>query len=93
MESLPPPTRPLHTFRFHYIDFPFESDIFEDGYKVNDGIYEFSLKDALIGVFDLQAFNDDEFCWSFATTDQTVVLAALKIGETFDVKLRNFSFR
>jgi len=55
---------------------------------IDDGIYEFAVKDAVLAVYDLQAFENDEFCWSFATTDQTVVLAALKIGETFDVKIK-----
>lgn len=86
--SQPPPTVPPHSFRFHYIDYPFPRDIFDDGYQINDGIYEFLLKDALIGVYDLHSFQDDEFCWSFATTDQTVILAALNVGETFDVKLK-----
>lgn len=86
--SLPPPTEPPHSFSFHYIDYPFRTGIFEDGCKINNGIYEFLLKDALIGVYDLHSFKDNEFCWSFATTDQTVVLAALNIGETFDLKLK-----
>lgn len=86
--SHPPPTMPPHSFTFHYIDYPFRTGIFEDAFKINNGIYEFLFKDALIGVYDLQSFQDDEFCWSFATTDQTVVLAAFNVGETFDVKLK-----
>jgi hypothetical protein len=86
--SMPPPTSRPNSFHFHYINYPFSKHIFEDGQKLNNGIYEFLLKDALIGVYDLQSFQDDEFCWSFATTDQAVILAALNIGETFDVKLK-----
>lgn len=102
LKSLPPnvaqivdalrPTVPPHSFSFHYVDYPFKKDLFDDEKMIDNGIYEFSVKDAVIGVYDLQAFQDNEFCWSFATTDQTIVLAALKIGETFDVKI-NRPFR
>lgn len=81
------PPRPANSFSFHYINYPFTEDIFEDGHKINDGIYEFLLKDAVIAVYDLHSFQNDEFCWSFATTHQTVVLSALNIGKMFDVKL------
>jgi len=83
-----PPTIPPTTFRFHYVNYPFENDLFDDGKMIDDGIYEFTVKDGVLGVYDLQAFSNDEFCWSFATTDQTIILAALKIGETFDVKIK-----
>ena len=86
--SMPPPTNPPNSFHFHYIDYPFSKGMFEDYHRINNGIYEFLLKDALIGVYDLHSFQDNEFCWSYATTDQTVILAALNIGETFDVKLK-----
>lgn len=84
----PLPTESPHSFRFHYVDYPFRKDVFENDCKISDGIYEFLFKDALLGVYDLQSFQDDEFCWSFATTDQTIVIAALNVGETFDVKLK-----
>jgi hypothetical protein len=83
-----PPTTPPTSFSFHYVDYPFIKDLFDDGKIINNGIYEFTVKDAVMGVYDLQAFENDEFCWSFATTDQTIILAALKIGETFDVKIK-----
>ncbi len=86
--AMPSPSNPPNSFQFHYIDYPFSKDLFEDDRKINNGIYEFTFKDALIGVYDLYSFQDDEFCWSFATTDQTVVLAALNVGETFDIKLK-----
>lgn len=82
------PTIPPVTFSFHYVDYPFEKDLFDNGKVINNGIYEFAVKDAVLGVYDLQTFSDSEFCWSLATTDQTIVLAALKIGETFDVKIK-----
>lgn len=88
VRSQPPPTVPPHSFSFHYIDHPFDKGIFKDGATIDNGIYEFSVKDAVVGVYDLQAFQDEEFCWSLAATDQTVVLAALEVGETFDVKLK-----
>lgn len=83
-----PPTVPPNTFSFHYVDYPFIKDLFDDGKIIDNGVYEFTVKDAVMGVYDLQAFENDEFCWSFATTDQTIVLAVLKIGETFDVKIK-----
>jgi hypothetical protein len=85
-KSLSPPTQPRHTFQFYYIDYPFDMSVFQDGATLNNGVYSFSVRDAVLGIYDLQAFSDDEFCWSYATTHQTVVLAALKIGETFDVR-------
>lgn len=88
IKTLPPPTNPPHSFSFHYIDYPFKQGIFDDGHEMDNGIYKFKTKDAVLGTYDLQAWKDDEFCWSFATTDQTMVLAALKIGETFDVKFK-----
>lgn len=82
------PTVPPASFSFHYVDYPFKKDLFDDGKLIDNRIYEFSVKDAVLAVYDLQAFQDNEFCWSFATTDQTIVLAALKIGDTFDVKIK-----
>jgi hypothetical protein len=79
------PTDPPHTFSFHYIDYPLDESFLEDGATVDSGIYEFTLRDAVISVFDLPAFQDDEFSWSFSTTRQIEVLAALRVGETFDV--------
>lgn len=80
------PTNPPHTFAFHYIDYPIDNDILEDNVLIDNGIYEFSMRDALIQTFDLQAFSNDEFCWSFATSDQLIVLTALDVGNSFDVK-------
>ena len=88
LKYMPPPTVPPHSFSFHYIDYPFKDELFDDDYELDNGIYTFKTKDAVLGTYDLQAFKDNDFCWSFATTDQTMVLAALKIGETFDVKLK-----
>ncbi len=86
--SSKPGTAPPTLFRFYYVDYPFPKDLFDDEKMINDGVYQFTVKDAVLGVYDLQAFKNDEFCWSFATTDQTLILAALKIGETFDVKIK-----
>lgn len=83
--GLPPPTEPPHAFSFHYIDSPLDDSMLDDGATINNGIYEFLVRDAVIGVFDLPAFQDDEFCWSFSSTSQINVLAAVKIGETIDV--------
>lgn len=88
VKSMPPPTVSPHSFHFHYIDHPFDNSIFRDGATLDNGVYSFEVKKAVLGIYDLQAFKEDEFCWSFATTHQTMVLAALKIGDTFDVKLK-----
>lgn len=89
VEIAGPPTIPPHSFAFHYIDYPVDDSTLEDNVLINDGIYEFSVRDALIQTFDLQTFSDDEFSWSFATTDQLIVLAALDIGNSFDVKFNS----
>lgn len=88
IRSNPPPTAPPNSFTLWDIDYPFDRKIFMDGATIDTGVYEFSVKDSLIGVYDMLTFQDDEFGWSLATTDQTVILAALNIGETFDVKLK-----
>jgi hypothetical protein len=79
------PTEPPHSFSFHYIDYPPDESLLEDGAIVDSGVYKFTMRDAVIGVFDLPALQDDEFSWSFSTTSQIDVLAALRVGETFDV--------
>lgn len=72
-------------FSFHYIDYPPDESLFADGATIDTGIYEFTVRDAVISIFDRPAFEADEFSWSFSTTSQVDVLAALRIGETFDV--------
>lgn len=79
------PTDPPHKFSFHYIDYPVDESLLKDGAIVDSGVYEFPLRDAVIGVFHLPALQDDEFSWSFSTTHQVEVLTALRVGETFDV--------
>lgn len=79
------PTSPPHKFSFHYINWPVDNRLLEDDATIDNGVYEFYFRDAVIGVFDLPAFQDDEFCWSFSSTCQIYVVVALKIGETFDV--------
>jgi hypothetical protein len=81
-----PPTEPPTGFTFHYNEAPFDRSLLQDGAVTNNGIYEFEVRDAVLGVFDLPAFQDDEFSWSFSSTSQIAVIAAVKIGETIDVE-------
>ncbi len=71
-----------------YISTPFPKKIFEDGYILKNGVYQRSLKDAVLDIYNLQSLKNDVFIWSFASTDQLFILAALRIGETFHLKLR-----
>ncbi len=64
------PTDPPHAFSFHYIDYPPNKSLLDDGATEDSGIYEFTVRDAVTGVFDLPALQDDEFSWSFSTTRQ-----------------------
>lgn len=73
------------SYSYHYIDYPPDEALFADGATIDTGIYEFTVRDAIIGVFDQPAFEGNDFYWSFPTTSQVDVLAALRIGETFDV--------
>lgn len=79
------PTEPPFKFSFHYIDFPPDEFLLENGATADSGVYEFTVRDAVIGVFDLPALESNEFSWSFSTTSQIDVLTALRVGETFDV--------
>lgn len=79
------PTEPPYSFSFHYMDYPLDDSLLKDGATVDNNVYEFTVRDALIGVFDLPALESNEFSWSFSTTSQIDVLTALRVGETFDV--------
>jgi hypothetical protein len=87
--ELGPPTDPPAKFAFHYLDAPVEKSLLEDGTTIDSGTYEFNVRDAVISVFDLPSFQDDEFSWSFSSSSWTDVLAAVKIGETLDVVFDN----
>jgi hypothetical protein len=81
-----PPSEPPTGFSFHYVEAPIDQDLLLDGAVIDNGVYEFEVRDAVLGVFDLPAFQDDEFSWSFSSTSQLAVLAAIKIGETLDIE-------
>ncbi|HLA37687.1 MAG TPA: hypothetical protein VJZ02_04385 [Candidatus Brocadiales bacterium] len=89
VKAIGQPTALPHKVSFHYIDYPVDDSILEDKVLIDNGIYEFYVKDAIVQTFDLQTFSNDEFCWSFATTDQLIVLAALNVGNSFDVKFNS----
>jgi hypothetical protein len=80
-----PPSKPPNTFSFHYVEAPIETPLLEDGAMIDSGVYEFSVRDAVLAVFDLPVLQDNEFCWSFSSTHWVDVLAAVKVGEALDV--------
>jgi hypothetical protein len=88
MQGIPitPPTSPPHKFTFDYLDLPLAPDLLEDGATVDNGIYEFSLRDAVLAVFVQPFYTNNEFCWAFSTTTQTDVVAAVRVGETLDIE-------
>jgi hypothetical protein len=55
------PTKPPSKFSFHYIPYPPDASLLEDGATLDNGIYKFAFRDAVIGVFDLPLLQDDEF--------------------------------
>jgi hypothetical protein len=77
---------PPNNLLFHYLDLPLDDLWLDDGAMLTIGAYEFLVRDAVIRVFDLLALWDDEFCWAFCSTSQIIVVAAVKIGETIDVR-------
>lgn len=81
----PKPTQPPHRFAFHFIDYPLDESLLDNGAIVDSGLHEFTVRDAVIGVFDMPALENNEFSWSFTATSQIEVLTALRVGETFDV--------
>ncbi len=82
-----PPSEPPTGFTFHYVEAPVDQCLLMDGAFIDNGIYEFEVRDAVLGVFDLPILSkDDEFSWSFSSTSQLAVLAAIKIGETLDIE-------
>jgi hypothetical protein len=85
-EALGPPTAEPGKFSFHYVAWPADQSLLTDQAVIDTGIYTFKVKDAVVGVFDLARWAHDEFSWSFSTNAQRDVLAALRIGQTFDVQ-------
>lgn len=83
--ELPPPSDPPKSFSFHYVEAPIDPGLLANGVSIDNKIYSFTVRDAILGVFDLQSFRDDEFSWSFSSTSQLAVLATIKIGETLDI--------
>lgn len=80
-------TEPPHRFSFHYLNFPLDPNLLEDEAVIDNGIYEFSVKDSVLAVFKQNFYEANEFCWAFSTPTQTDVVAALSIGETIDIAL------
>ena len=76
-----PPTN----FIPYYLDYPVHERQLDDRAMITTSTHGFLVRDAVVRVFDLLGWWNDEFCWSFSTTSQVTVLAAVKIGETIDV--------
>jgi hypothetical protein len=84
--ALGSPTVAPGAFSFHYVDWPADKALLQDDAFVDTGIYVFSVRDAVIGVFDLARWGHDQFCWAFASSAQRDVLAAVRVGQTLDVQ-------
>lgn len=82
------PSEPPNRFSFHYVESPIEGSLLEDGAAIGSGVYEFSVRDAVLGVFDQPVLENNEFYWSFSSSYCWVdILVATKIGETLDLVL------
>lgn len=81
-----PASEPPRRFTFHYVDSPFPPQYLEDAANIDTGVYRFLVRDGVLAVFDQPFSQINEFAWAFSTTTQTDVVAALKIGETMEVK-------
>lgn len=84
-EHLAPTDPHTRTTTFHYVDYPPSEALLEDGTTVDDGVYEFTFRDAVTSFFAQPIFEGSETTWSFSTTHQVEVVAALRIGETLEV--------
>lgn len=81
-----PPTQPPTSFSFHYLDFPLLPEQLKDDATLDNGVYQFSIRDGVLAVFEQPFSAINEFCWAFSTTAQIDVLAALRVGETLRVE-------
>jgi hypothetical protein len=87
VETHGPPTVTPNKFGFHYVPWPVDPSLLVDAATIDTGTYTFKVKDAVVGVFELARWAHQEFCWSFSSNSQRDILAALRIGQTFDVRL------
>ena len=74
---------------FHHISGPLDSDFLKDGKLITDGVRDFSVRNAVLNVFQLSDYSKDELSMSFVSQSQTDILVALKIGEVFYVELED----
>jgi hypothetical protein len=72
--------------QFHYVKWPVDPSLLTDDAVIDTGSYTIKVRDAVVGVFDLARWAHYDFCWSFSSNAQRDVLAALRIGQTFDVQ-------
>jgi hypothetical protein len=83
---VPQETNPPNRFSFHHFVYDQEQHPLNDDAEISDGIRTFKIKDGVLGAFETVAWPHFEFGWSFASSKIVDVLAAVKIGETLDVK-------
>lgn len=76
---------PVH-YSFHYIPQESVEDLLEDGAEISIDAYRFKIKDGILGVFETVALSASDFGWSFSSSRALDVLAAVKIGETINVR-------
>lgn len=76
------------TTSFHYMDYPPDGVLLKDGATAEGGGYEFVFRDAVMAIFDQPYSGPNEFAWWFSTTGMTEILAAVRVGETLDVRFK-----
>jgi len=67
------------------VDAPLPPEKLIDGATLCNGVYEYTVRDAVLGVFEQPFFADLSLCLAFSNPPQIDVLAALRIGQTMDV--------
>jgi len=83
---VPQRSHPPYAAGYHYLPFDDIHDYLEDDTEISDGIFTFKVKDGVLGTFEMVAMMHKEFSWSFASSKVVDVLAAVRIGETIEVK-------
>jgi hypothetical protein len=72
--------------QFEYVKWPVDPSLLTDDAAIDTGGYTFKVRDAVVGVFGLARWAHFDFCWSFSSNAQRDILAALRIGQTFDIQ-------
>jgi len=83
---IPQTSQPPSRFSFYYVPQHQIEELLKDGSEVATGTLSFKARDGVLGLFETVSMSHSEFGWSFASSRVLAVLAAIKIGETIDVK-------